>query len=242
MNALTVKPDWRRWWMVVIYASAMAWVESAAVYYLRSMIGRVDPHQPIPLPNVGGFGPCELVREFATMVMLFAVGALAGRNWRARLGYSLIAFGVWDVLYYLFLRLICGWPRSVWDWDVLFLLPLPWCGPVLSPMLIAFGMILWGTLASQFEEVAPRPSGNWRVWAVNLAGVALALYVFMTDSIRALPGGARAIRALLPQRFNWPLFIVALALMSAPILQIGRLLLTRPRTAPAAVNISGEVP
>ncbi len=70
----------------------MAWVESAVVFYLRYMIDRIEPYQPDPFPVIGGFGAVELPREFATLVMLFAVGWLAGRTWRARLGYAAIAF------------------------------------------------------------------------------------------------------------------------------------------------------
>jgi len=83
MKTVTLKSDWNRWWMVVIYAAAMAWVESAVVFYLRWTIGRIEPYQPNPLPVIGGFASVELPREFATMVMLFAVGVLAGRTWRA---------------------------------------------------------------------------------------------------------------------------------------------------------------
>ena len=205
----------------------MAWVESAAVFYLRSMIGRIEPYQPDPLPVIGGFASVELPRELATMVMLFAVGLLAGRTWRARFGYTVIAFGVWDIFYYVFLKMICGWPHSLLDWDVLFLLPMPWWGPVLAPVLISLLLILWGTFASQFERTyVPAPS-NWRVWVLNLIGIALALYIFMADSIAAVHRGLDAIRAVLPERFNWPLFCVALALMSAPVFQNGRQLLTR---------------
>ena len=141
-----------RWWLVALYAAAMAWVEAAVVFYLRSMIGRIEPHQPDPLPVIGGFASVELPRELATLVMLFAVGALTGRTWRARLGYTAIAFGVWDIFYYVFLKIMCGWPHSLLDWDILFLLPLPWWGPVLAPVLISLLMILWGTFASQFER------------------------------------------------------------------------------------------
>ena len=82
-----------RWLIVALYAVAMAWVEAAVVFYLRTMIDRLEPHQPNPLPVVGGFAAVELPREFATLVMLFTVGVLAGRTWRARWGYALIAFG-----------------------------------------------------------------------------------------------------------------------------------------------------
>jgi hypothetical protein len=217
----------RCWAVVVLYAIAMAWVESAAVFYLRSMMGRIEPYQPDPLPLIGGFALVELPREFATLVMLFAVGFLAGRTWRARVGYAVIAFGVWDIFYYVFLKMMCGWPHSLLDWDVLFLLPLPWWGPVLAPILISLLMILWGTFATQFERThTPAPS-NWRAWILNFAGVALALYVFMADSITASHHGLDEIRTVLPEKFNWPAFAVALALMSAPLMQNCRQLLTR---------------
>jgi hypothetical protein len=161
------------------------------------------------------------------MVMLFAVGFLAGRTWRARIGYAVIAFGVWDIFYYVFLKLMCGWPHSLLDWDVLFLLPLPWWGPVLAPVLISLLMILWGTFASQFERTHPPALSNWHAWILNFAGVALALYVFMADSIAAAHRGLDAIRTVLPDKFNWPLFCVALVLMSAPAMRTGRQLLTR---------------
>jgi hypothetical protein len=228
------------WWMVALYAAAMAWAESAVVFYLRSMIGRIEPHQPDPLPVIGGFASVELPREAATLVMLFAVGALTGRTWRARLGYAAIAFGVWDIFYYVFLKIMCGWPHSLFDWDVLFLLPMPWWGPVLAPVLISLLMILWGTLACQFERAPQATLSNWRVWGLSFIGVALALYVFMANAIAAFPGGLDAVRMVLPERFNWPLFCLALMLMSAPVMQIGRrLLMTRPAKA-AMIERTGE--
>lgn len=207
-----------RWLTVVIFATGMAWVESAVVYYLRSLIHRIEPYQPNPLPVAGGFGFAEMVRELATMVMLLTVGILAGRNWKSRLGYSAIAFGVWDIFYYVFLKVMCGWPHSLLDWDILFLLPLPWWGPVLAPVSIALLMILWGTVVSSWR--IERARNGWKAWALNFCGVILALYLFMADSIKVANGGVDALRNVLPQGFNWPLFCVALLLMAAPILEL----------------------
>ena len=215
------REEYRRWLAVVLYATAMAWVESAVVYYLRTHVDRIEPYQPNPLPLIGGLGPVELGRELATMIMLFAVGALAGRTWRARVGYTVVAFGVWDILYYVFLKLMCGWPHSLMDWDILFLLPMPWWGPVLAPVLIALLMIFWGTLASQFERPHTPTLSNWRVWVLNFIGVALALYVFMADAIRVSGGGVDAVRNVLPTHFNWLPFLVALGLMAAPAVKLG---------------------
>jgi hypothetical protein len=204
--------DKKRWLVVVLFGTAMAWMESATVVYLRMLVGRVNPYQLSPLPRHQALGNTELVRELATLLMLLTVGWLAGRNWRTRLCYSLIAFGVWDIFYYIFLAVIVGWPRSLLDWDVLFLLPLPWWGPVVAPMLIAALMILGGTLVTQVGRAQFWP----RCWSLllNISGILLALLVFMKDAILALPGGEPAIRAVLPTRFNWPCFALALLLMS----------------------------
>lgn len=216
----TIQSNTVRWLTVTAYAIAMAWVESAVVFYLRTMIHRIEPYQANPLPVIGGFGPVEIVREAATMIMLLTVGLLAGTTWRSRIGYTAIAFGFWDIFYYLFLKIMCGWPHSLLDWDILFLFPLPWWGPVLAPALIALLMIVWGTFASQDQQ---RPTSSMSVitaWAIASVGMALALVMFMMDSLKVADRGGSAIRNVLPEYFNWPLFSVALVLMSMPVLRI----------------------
>ncbi len=213
-----------RWIMLALYTAAMAWAESAAVFYLRTLVGRVDPYQPHPTPVRADLIGVELVREAATLVMLAAVAWLAGRTRRSRLGSFLIAFGTWDVLYYVFLRMISGWPRSPLDWDVLFLIPLPWWGPVLAPVTIALVMIASGTLLCRAEQVEPALRPRRWTWGLNLAGVALALYVFMADAISVLAEGMEVAESVRPVWFNWPLFLVAVVAMTAPFIDLaGRL-------------------
>lgn len=210
----------KRWFAVAAYAVAMAWVEAAVVYYLRTMLGRIEPHQPDPLPMAGSLGSVEPVRELATLVMLFMVGALAGRSWRSRLGYTCIAFGIWDIFYYVFLKLMCGWPHSLLDWDILFLIPLPWWGPVLVPMIIAVLMIVWGTLASQFDREIPPLRHGWRTIVTGFLGAILALYVFMSDALRVIGQGTEAVRNVLPVDFAWGWFAVATVMMSIPVFDV----------------------
>jgi hypothetical protein len=210
-----------RWVVVVAYAAAMAWIESASVYYLRLLVDRVQPYQPDPLPMVGALGNVELVREAATLVMLFTTGMLAGRTWQLRIGYMAIAFGAWDILYYVFLRIMSGWPTSLLDWDILFLLPLPWWGPVLAPMSIAVLMIAWGTLSTQWPDRPAAAELTRPLWISSAIGIALALGVFMSDALTALPNGRDAVTRVLPASFNWPLFAVALLLMATPVSTVG---------------------
>ncbi len=212
----------RRLAALVAFALAMAWVESAVVFYLRTMIDRIEPYQANPLPIVGGLAGAELVREAATIVMLATVGWLAGWNFRARFGYFLIAFGVWDLGYYAFLKVLTGWPHSPLDWDILFLLPLPWWGPVLAPSLIAVLMIGVGTLITQTETCTRQCWPTGRSWLTALVGAMVALYVFMQDAIGVAAQGETALRELLPVSFNWPLFLPALALMAAPLTDLVR--------------------
>jgi hypothetical protein len=226
-----------RWLVVGLFAVAMAWVEAAVVYYLRTLVDRIEPYQPNPLPIATGLGEAELIRELATLIMIFTVGWLAGATWRSRFGYMGIAFGIWDIFYYVFLKVMTGWPDSVGDWDILFLLPLPWWGPVWAPMSIALLMVLWGIFVTQFEHAPGQIGSTWKPVAVGCVGIALALYVFMADSIRIAGQGAVALRTMLPEEFNWPLFVVGLALMSVPVVDAGRTVFQKeptPRPQPAS--------
>ncbi|MGV3774383.1 MAG: hypothetical protein ACO1QB_15895 [Verrucomicrobiales bacterium] len=210
----------QRWFVVTLFALAMAWVESAVVYYLRTMIGRIEPYQPEPLPVVGGLAMAEVVREAATMVMLFTVGWLAGKTWRGRFGFTMLAFGIWDIFYYVFLKVMTPWPNSLRDWDILFLIPLPWWGPIWAPMSIALLMILFGILSTWLEQSIPPiwPSG-WTGLAC-LCGIFIALYVFMIDALQVADQGTDALRNLLPQVFHTNLFLIGLGLMAAPVVEM----------------------
>ena len=201
-----------RWLLVVLFAIAMAWVEAAVVFYLRVLIDRIHPYQLDPLPSSVGLGRAELLREAATMLMLGCVSWLAGSNWRSRFGYLLLVFGVWDILYYVFLALLSGWPDSLLAWDILFLIPVPWWGPVLAPLSVAVLMVMVGAAITQFD-LWPRS----RAWMASLCGVMLALYSFTADTLSALGGGLRAVREVLPASFNWPLFGAAILLMAVPL-------------------------
>jgi len=209
-----------QWCGVVVFAVAMAWVESAVVMYLRSLTEEFDPYKPDQASLPPGIVGAELVREFATLVMLFSVGWLAGQTWRSRVALALVAFGTWDIFYYVFLVPLTGRPRSLLDWDILFLLPLPWWGPVLAPVIIAGLMIVGGGI------VALCDSPQQPIWPARptllaaLAGGGLALYVFLEDAIRTLPQGLERLASLRPERFDWPLFLLGVVGLSAPVVEL----------------------
>jgi len=131
---------------VGLFAVAFAYVEATVVVYLRQMYGIHDLLRDIP-----AFDPkiafVEVGREFSTLLMLLAVGWAAGRSLQTRLGFTFFSFGLWDIFYYVWLKLFITWPESLLAPDILFLLPLPWWGPVSGPVLIAVLMVIGGSLA-----------------------------------------------------------------------------------------------
>ena len=203
-----------RWLGVVAYAVAMAYVESAAVLYLRTIIGGVDPVGPrhTPFNPVPDYGWIEIGREAATMIMLGAIGYLAGRGVAGRIGAFAIAMGVWDIFYYVFLWLFAGWPQSPLAPDILFLIPLPWWGPVLSPVLLALLMIGGGTAAMVREVRGGVPPPSLSAWLLLIGGAVLCLLAFMAHGLLALPRGLEAAFAARGGPFPWPIYALGLLL------------------------------
>jgi hypothetical protein len=143
--------------IITIYALAMALLESAVVVYLRRLYYPEHPLEIFPLQFLGAYDAgVELSREVATIVMLLTVAALAERSSLTRcFAVFVYMFGIWDIFYYVWLKVLMGWPTSWLEWDVLFLIPIVWLGPWICPAMISLLFIAWGwwTLRSS-EEIS----------------------------------------------------------------------------------------
>jgi hypothetical protein len=139
---------------VVVLALAFGWIEASVVVYLRELYAQeigletardLQRLEPILVSLPQHLLTVEVVREACTLLLLGAVGWLAGRRFRDKAGAFFLAFGLWDLMYYAVLRLILGWPESLRTWDVLFLIPLPWVAPVWAPVTIAVLFVVAGS-------------------------------------------------------------------------------------------------
>lgn len=135
-----------------VYAIAMAFLEAAVVVYLRALYYPEGFELPLTRFLEPAMLSVEWMRELATLAMLLAVGVLAGRTMSERIVYTMYAFAMWDIFYYVFLKVILDWPASLLTLDVLFLIPWPWVGPVLTPMLVSVLMIIGSALILYFRE------------------------------------------------------------------------------------------
>ena len=123
---------------LLLFGISFGYVEAAVVVYLRTIYSplrqqfypNLPAAEPVPLLSIQQLqmaGPAHMQR-----VMLAAVALLLGQNVQHWLAAFLIGFGAWDIAFYIFLRLLIHWPQSLLTWDVLFLVPMPWIGPVLG--------------------------------------------------------------------------------------------------------------
>lgn len=199
---------------ISVYAIAMAYVESAVVVYLREMIFG-DVSQVFPLkylqPNLALI---EIGREAATIVMLLAVGYMAGRNKFQKWMVFVYAFALWDIFYYVFLRLIIGWPTSLFNFDILFLIPIAWIGPVLSPVLVSLLLVTASFLLIRQSEVSDRARIGILNFSVFLIGCVVVFYSFTAQIFHILVfTGPKGIENYAPKSFDWPVFLFGYVVM-----------------------------
>jgi hypothetical protein len=194
----------RRLVWLAVFGVAFGYLEGAVVVYLRALYYPNGFAFPLALPDPRVLA-VEAGREGATLLMLLGVAMLAGRNAWERFGAFAFLFGVWDLVYYVMLRAALGWPASLMTWDVLFLLPVVWAGPVVSAALVAASLVAAGASLLVLGTRGRFPAPDRRTWIGAGLSLALLLWAFMANA-RILGGGA------VPGGFPWIPYLAGLAL------------------------------
>lgn len=220
---------------VTIFAITMGIFEGAVVVYLRALYYPEGFNFPlIPLDNY--IAITELIRELASLFMLLSVGIIAGKNFSQRFAWFIYSFAVWDIIYYIFLWLILAWPESLLTWDILFLLPITWTGPVLAPVLISVLMILLALIIYHFNL-----KSNFKLkilrkeWMILILGSFIVFISFIWDYCRFLFKNISLYELqnksfsdkifdlsvkYIPVSFNWVLFLSGFLIISFGIILI----------------------
>ncbi len=185
---------------VTLFAIAMGFLEAICVVYLRGKLFSPGTDTQEIVAQLGRFG-IEHIREACTIVMLMTVAWLAAFNVRTRTAMFFLMFGVWDITYYIGLRVFTGWPDSILEWDCLFLMPVPWFGPVLAPVLISVLMIASCVLLILREAAGSRLRITLPALALVGLGFCLWYWSFVKDSDTIMTGGYEGVV------YSWPLFL-----------------------------------
>jgi hypothetical protein len=184
-------------WLTV-YAVAMAYLESAVVVYLRAIYYPAGFGFPLALIEPG-MSAIEIGREAATLVMLLGVAMVMSEDRWERFLFFCLSFGVWDTFYYVWLWVFLDWPPSLLTWDILFLIPIPWIGPVLAPLIISVALIIGSLLLLRLRHRGIQLRFPTWSWVLAVSGGGIVLSSFMLDFRTVLA-------QVEPPPFRWWLF------------------------------------
>jgi len=182
ISAEPYKTTLKRFCIVVIFGMAFAYFESAVVVYLREIF--YPAGFTFPLTEFGiGISPLwrrllliEVGREVATMVIILTAAWLFGRNLQQRFAYFMVIFAIWDIFYYVWLKVLLNWPSSIMDWDILFLIPITWASPVFYPVLISLTLVLLAIIILYRDSRARPIKPTFADWVVFiLAGLIVVI-------------------------------------------------------------------
>jgi len=191
----------------VLFGMAFAYIESAVVVYLREIFhpeGFTFPMQVFALTASGKrLLLTEIGREVATLVLILTAAWLFGNTRQERAAWFLGIFAVWDIFYYVWLKVLIDWPASIMDWDILFLIPVIWAAPALAPILVSVVMFAFAVVIL-YRNAHGRPlavtPGDWLGWLVSVVVIIVSFCL----------GGTHIGAANYTEYFRWPLFAAGL--------------------------------
>lgn len=218
---------------VGIFAIAMGFLEAVVVVYLRKLYYVSGFDFPLKGFIDSQILSIEWVREFATIVMLITIGILAGKKLYERFAYFIYAFAIWDIFYYVFLKITLDWPASLLTWDLLFLIPLPWVGPVLAPILCSILMIVTTLMIINLEERGKKLKIKLIELLLVIFGILIVLYTWLYDygnliisngftkqffTLANNPEFNTLLSSYVPQTYNWAVFVIGFLISTIGII------------------------
>lgn len=201
----SLKTILKRLCIVVVFSIAFGYIEAAIVVYLRQIFHPDGFTFPMTV-----FGNdllarrlllTEIGREAATVVLTFTGAWLFGRNSQQRFAYFMVIFAIWDISYYIWLKVLINWPTSIMDWDILFLIPVTWASPVLYPVLISMTLLVFAVIILYRSSRARAIKPTLLDW---LAFFLSGLIVVASFCI----AGMHVTEQDFESYFSWPLFAV----------------------------------
>ncbi len=201
---------------LVILVVALAYIEAAVVVYLREVLAPARMahfpdavREPLPLLSyarleqaggeIASLLKVEVIREVAALGVLFGVALGFRRRAGEFLGFFLLGFALWDIFYYVFLKMLLGWPASPATWDILFLIPVPWVAPVWAPLMVSAVLLVTGAVVLRRAGrtiKTKKPLGAYLVILVGTAGILASFFLRTSEAFGSVP-----------QRFDWPWFL-----------------------------------
>jgi hypothetical protein len=215
-----MKPITKTILYLTVFSIAMGYLETSVVVYLRKLYYPNGFNFPL-VPVTPDIAIAEFWREAATIIMLIGIGVMVGKNKLQRFAFFIYSFAIWDIFYYVFLKALLNWPESLFTWDILFLIPVPWVGPVIAPCMVSLSMILLSIIIIYNQGKGNYVHIGFINWLLLIFGSCTVIISFMWDYITYLSGNKTStvcwtlssntnmfdeVKNYIPQHFNWYLF------------------------------------
>jgi hypothetical protein len=221
MKSITNKITW-----LTLFSVAMGFMEAVIVVYLRKIYYPQGFQFPL-VPIHPDMALAEFLREAATIIMLLGIGILTGKTASQKFAFFIYCFAVWDLFYYIFLKVLIDWPESLFTWDILFLIPVPWVGPVIAPCIISITMIVLTLNIAYLHEKGLNTKIHLKEWILLSCGSFIVILSFVWDYFRYISKGNskgiwiisskgamfNEIADYAPMHYNWLLFLLGEAII-----------------------------
>jgi len=222
-----MNPRSHKYFWLTFFSIAMGFMESAIVVYLRELYYPNGFQFPLVIiePSVG---LTEILREAATVIMLIGIAQLSAKTASQRFAYFIYAFAIWDLFYYIFLKALIDWPESLFTWDILFLIPVPWVGPVIAPCIVCIAMILLAGSIEYYSEKGRNTKVMMKEWILWIAGSLVVIISFVWDYFHFISHSKDIVKrdpdpdsdhlfyeisSYIPEHFEWGIFFVGIGLI-----------------------------
>jgi hypothetical protein len=221
---------------LIIFAVSMGLLEAIVVVYIREIYypdGFQFPLKELPSRII----VIEFVREISTLLMLGTVAWISGKTILKRLSVFLFIFGIWDIMYYIGLKIFLCWAESLLTWDILFLIPITWVSPVLAPVLCSLLMIGMAFLLDFRMTNNNLQKLKINEFVLMLSGVAVIYYTFTVDFGMMIINGhylrkyftlaenrefLEILTSWEPTHYNWIIFTLGIGLICAGIFLVNK--------------------
>jgi len=187
----------------LMFGITMAYVESAIVVYLRLLYypnGFYFPIKMVPMH----VAVIEIGREAATLIMLWLAAQMSFKPFKEKFALFIFTFGVWDIFYYFWLKIFINWPKGMFNWDILFIIPVPWIAPWLAPVIVSVGLIFAAILILHYPQRFETKILKKTEWLGEFICAALILLTFTWQTRFIVEGG-------IPSYYQWWLFLIAVS-------------------------------
>ena len=136
-----------------------------------------------------------------------------------------------DIFYYVGLKLILDWPPSFLTWDILFLIPVTWVGPVLAPIISSLVFIVFSVTIVVMQEKGMFKKLSFNPFLSFFLGVIIVFLLYIWDYTKIIIGGGyisrlgelttdkqfiSEITSYIPDKFNWYIFTLGELLIILP--------------------------